>query len=150
MLVPRVHDPDLPQRAPPRAVGGCGETVLVSAPTPPGWPAAVPPPESPGWQVPAVSWLLDHCPPDYRAYAGWRRHPIALAWVARRHIDAQLVAMRQAYRDVRVELGDHVGPEGLQQVMADLEAEGVRLLAAQRSAALLFEAFSGKRFVPRL
>lgn len=97
-----------------------------------------------------MSWLLDHCPADYRGYAGWRRHPIALAWVARRHIDAQLAAMRQAYRDVRVELGEHVGPEGLAQVMADLEAEGVRLLAAKRSADLLLEAFSGKRFVPRL
>lgn len=110
----------------------------------------MPPPEAQGWQVPAVSWLLDHCPPDYRGYAGWRRHPIALAWVAGRHIDAQLVAMRQAYRDVRVELGDQLDPDGLRQVMADIEAEGVRLLAARRSAALLLEAFSGKRFVPRL
>lgn len=131
-------------------VGGLSHNGRMSAPVPPGWPSAVPPPEVDGWQVPAVSWLLDHCPADYRAYAGWRRHPIALAWVAGRHIDAQLVAMRQAYRDVRVELGDHVGPEGLAQVMADLEAEGVRLLAARRSAALLFEAFAGKRFVPRL
>mgnify|MGYP006143897815 CR=1 FL=1 len=39
--------------------------------------------------MPAVSWLLDHCPPDYRGYAGWRRYPVALAWVATRHIEAQ-------------------------------------------------------------
>jgi len=64
----------------------------------------VPPPESPGWQVPAASWLLDFCPADYRAYAGWRRNPVALAWLATRHIDAQLVAMRQAYREARVRI----------------------------------------------
>lgn len=131
-------------------VGGPGDTAAVSAPVPPGWPAAVPPPQAPGWQVPAVSWLLDHCPPDYRAYAAWRRHPVALAWVAGRHIDAQLVAMRQAYRDVRVELGEQLGPEALAAVMADLEAEGVRLLAARRAAGLVLEAMTGTRFVPRL
>lgn len=110
----------------------------------------MPPPESPGWQVPAVSWLLDHCPADYRAYAAWRRNPVALAWLATRHIDAQLVAMRQAYREARVELGEHVTAEGLAQVLADLEAEGVRLLAARRSAGLVYDALQGKRYVPRL
>lgn len=125
-----------------------------SSPTPgavpPGWPPLVPPPESSGWQVPAVSWLLDFCPADYRLYAGWRRQPVALAWIATRHIDAQLVAMRQAYREVRVELADHLTTEGLQQVLADLEAEGVRLLAARRSAGLVYDAFQGRRYVPRL
>src|SRR5512133_2415764 len=122
----------------------------VPTPGPPGWPKVVPPPESDGWQVPAVSWLLDQCPADYRGYAGWRRHPVALAWVATRHVEAQLVAMRQAYREARVELDDHVSSEGLAQILADLEAEGVRLLAARRSAQLIHEALQGKRFVPRL
>ena len=120
------------------------------AAVPPGWPPLVPPPESPGWQVPAASWLLDFCPADYRAYAGWRRNPVALAWLATRHIDAQLVAMRQAYREARVELGEHVTSEGLAQILADLEAEGVRLLAARRSAGLVYDALQGKRYVPRL
>ena len=100
--------------------------------------------------MPAVSWLLDHCPPDYRGYAGWRRYPVALAWVATRHIEAQLVAMRQAYREARVELGELVPADGLAQILADLEAEGVRLLAAKRSAGLLYDALQGKRYVPRL
>lgn len=123
---------------------------MANLPGPPGWPASVPPPEVEGWQVPAVSWLLDHCPADYRAYAGWRKHPLALAWVATRHIDAQLVAMRQAYREARVELGDHIPSEGLTEILGNLEAEGVRLLAARRSASLVLEALRGKRFVPRL
>ena len=32
--------------------------------------------------------------------------------------------MRQAYREVRVELGEHLTTDGLSQVLADLEARG--------------------------
>jgi hypothetical protein len=110
----------------------------------------VPPADSPGWQVPAVSWLLDHCPPDYRAYAAWRRNPVALAWVAVRHIDAQLEAMRQAYREVRVDLADLVSTEALSEIQSDLEAEGLRLRAAARGAGLLYDALQGKHYVSRL
>jgi hypothetical protein len=70
--------------------------------------------------------------------------------VATRHIEAQLVAMRQAYREARVELGELVPADGLAQILTDLEAEGVRLLAAKRSAGLLYDALQGKRYVPRL
>lgn len=118
--------------------------------TPPGWPQAVPPPDSPGWQAPAVSWLLDHCPSDYRGYDGWRKNPVALAWVAVRHIDAQLEAMRQAYREVRVDLGELISTEALAQIQSDLEAEGLRLRSAARAARLLYDAMQGKRYVPRL
>ena len=110
----------------------------------------MPPPDSPGWQVPAVSWLLDHCPSDYRGYAGWRKNPVALAWVAVRHIDAQLEAMRQAYREVRVDLGELVSTEALAQIQSDLEAEGLRLRSAARGARLMYDAMQGKRYVPRL
>lgn len=110
----------------------------------------MPPPDSPGWQLPAVAWLLDHCPSDYRAYAGWRKNPVALAWVAVRHIDAQLEAMRQAYREVRVDLGDLVSAEALSEIQSDLEAEGLRLRASARGAQLLYDALQGSRYVPRL
>lgn len=110
----------------------------------------MPPPEVQGWQVAAVSWLLDHCPSDYRMYAVWRRHPIALAWVTTHHLDAQLEAMRTAYRGLRVDLAEHVEPEGVAASLAALEAEGARLLAARRAASLLLEAMQGHTFVPRL
>jgi len=97
-----------------------------------------------------VSWLLDHCPADYRGYSGWRRNPVALAWVAVRHIDAQLEVMRQAYREVRVDLGDVVSPEALAQIQSDLETEGLRLRASARGARLLYDALQGKRYIPRL
>jgi hypothetical protein len=117
---------------------------------PPGWPPGVPPPGERGWDLRAADWLLDHCPPDYRMYAAWRRHPVALAWLAVRHLDAQLEAMRAAYREIRVELVDDIGPEGVTQVLADLECEGVRLVAARRAAGLLLDALRGLEFVPRL
>ena len=98
-----------------------------------------------------MSWLLDHCPADYRLYAGWRRYPVALAWLASRHVKAQLVAMRQAYREVRVELVDDIPPEAIVEVLRGIEREGVRLLAAEPEAfALIHDALQGKSFVPRL
>ncbi len=122
----------------------------MSALTPPGWPPGVPPPDAPGWRDRAVGWLLDHCPPDYRAYAGWRKHPVALAWLAQRHIAGQVEVIRQAYREARVEIGPHVTPEALAAILGHLEAEGLRLVAARRAAELVHEAMQGKRFVPRL
>ena len=72
--------------------------------------------------MPATSWLLDHCPPDYRGYAGWRKHPVALAWVATRHIDAQLEAMRGAIADpVPVSAMVH-GEYGLEGVFLGVRA----------------------------
>lgn len=97
-----------------------------------------------------MSWLLDHCPADYRGYPGWRKNPVALAWVAVRHIDADLEAMRQAYREVRVDLGDLVSTEALAEIQSDLGKEGLRLRASARSARLLYDGLQGKRYVPRL
>ena len=110
----------------------------------------MPPPGERGWDHRASAWLLDHCPPDYRLYPAWRRHPVALGWLTVRHLDAQLDAMRSAYREVRVDLVDDIGPEGVAQVLADLEVEGVRLLSARRAAGLLLDALRGLEFVPRL
>jgi len=59
---------------------------------------------------------------------------VALAWVAVRHIDAQLEAMRQAYREVRIDLGDLVSTEALSEIQSDLEAEGLRLRATGLNA----------------
>jgi hypothetical protein len=110
----------------------------------------VPPAQTPGWEERAVLWLLDQCPPDYRSYAGWRRHPIALAWLAGRHLDGQVVAMREAWREARVAIGPDVPPEALAEILTQIEKEGMRLRAAGRSAALLHEALQGKVFAPRL
>jgi hypothetical protein len=122
----------------------------MSAPVPPGWPDGVPPAHTPGWEDRAVLWLLDQCPPDYRAHDAWRRHPIALAWLAGKHLEGQVAAMRDAWREARVALGPHLPPQALPEVMAQIEAEGIRLLAASRATRLLLEALEGKVFAPRL
>ncbi|MFF5323963.1 hypothetical protein ACFY2Y_09565 [Janibacter hoylei] len=117
---------------------------------PPGWPDRVPPPAVRGWQPAAVSWLLDLCPPDYRGHAVLRRHPAALAWLADLHVAAQVDAMRQAYRTVRVDLAESL-PEGtIDALLVALEHEGLRLRSAQRSILLIREALDGSVFVDRL
>lgn len=117
---------------------------------PPGWPRGLPPPMVSGWEEPAIEWLLDQCPADFRAYRAWRRYPVALAWVATWHVEAQLNAMRECYRRIRVEVADDLPSRAVPQVMEHLSAEGLRLRAAHRSVLLVHEAFRGKNFVPRL
>lgn len=129
---------------------GKGTLGDVSANVPPGWPQGVPPAGAPGWTDRAVGWLLDRCPADYRRYVGLRKNPLALAWLAQRHLAGEVAVLRQAYREVRVEVGPHVTPEALAEILLALEAEGLRLVADRRSAELLHEALSGKVFVPRL
>ncbi|WP_392542258.1 hypothetical protein [Oryzobacter telluris] len=151
-----MFDP-VPPAAPPLRAGSPGSPARQRSASgagrsggPPGWPQGVPPPGERGWDHRASAWLLDHCPPDYRLYPAWRRHPVALGWLTVRHLDAQLGAMRSAYREVRVDLLDDIGPEGVAQVLADLEVEGVRLLSTRRAAGLLLDALRGLEFVPKL
>lgn len=123
---------------------------MTQAHAPPGWPRAVPPPDTPGWREAAVPWLLDQCPPEYRGYDVWRRYPEALAWIAARHVAGEVDAMRSAYRVARVELGESLPPQAIPQVVQALEAEGLRLRAVAHAADLVWQAMSGTRFVPRL
>lgn len=97
-----------------------------------------------------MAWLLDRCPADYRAQETWRKHPVALAWIAARHVEGQVEVMRDAYRRVRVDLADHVEPSALPGILGALEAEGLRLRADARAAALLRDAMEGATFRPRL
>lgn len=118
-------------------------TALRSGP--PGWPRAVPPAGSPGWQVAAASWLLDLCPSEFRGYPSLRRHLVLLTWLAGHHVDAQLVALRQAYRTIRVDLTDRLPAGAVDQAMTDIELEGVRLRAARRGTQLIAEALEDRR-----
>lgn len=102
----------------------------------------MPPPGVAGWEQAATSWLLDQCPADYRGYDAWRRHPVALGWVTVRHLQAELSAMRGAWRDVRPELGPLLPAGSLGDVLEALTAEGLRLRAALRSAEMMVEALS--------
>ena len=114
--------------------------MTPSARTPAGWPVGVAPPGAPDWQQSATSWLLDVCPPDYRGYPALRRHPVALAWLAARHVAAGREAIKRSLATVRAELGASLGPAATEDVVEALELESVRLLSVARGVALLTDA----------
>jgi len=122
----------------------------VAAYLPPGWPAGVHPPGSEGFEQTAVAWLLDALPADYRVHGVLRRHPIALAVLARHHLTACVAGARQGYRSVRTELGDVLPPQGIDAVLAVYRAEGSRLVDAARAADLIARALRGEVFSPQL
>ena len=122
----------------------------MSAPAPPGWPRAVPPPGVAGWQRRALGWLLDLCPPEYRGHAVLQRHPVVLAYLARHHVDGQLEAQRSAVATLRADLAGQVPPPAVEEVLEALDLEQARLLDAARGVRLVEQALHGRRYVPRL
>lgn len=123
---------------------------MVTGYVPPGWPAGVQPPGSEGFEQSAVSWLLDVVPPDYLLHGVLRRHPIALAALARRHLRACVEGARDGYRTARTELGPHLPPSAIEAVLTAYRSEGSRLAAATRAAELIERALHGEVFVPNM
>ena len=122
----------------------------MAQPLPPGWPAAVRPPQSPDWERSAVAWLFDLCPPDYRAHEVLRRYPVVLARLAREHCLAGVEAARRGLATVRADLAGAVPPEAVEATVSAYEREGARLTRAAAAVALVEDALAGKRWVPRL
>ena len=123
---------------------------MPDALTPPGWPPGVLPPHAPDWQGSAVAWLLELCPPDYRAHDVLRRHPVVLARFAAGHVGAGVEAARTGLRTLRHDLREVVGPEVVEAAVAAYDREGRRLVATGRQVALVDAALRGERHVPRL
>ena len=117
---------------------------------PPGWPAEVLPPAAPDWERSAVAWLLDLCPPDYRAHEVLRRHPVVLARFAAEHVEAAVQAARVGLATVRTDLRGVVPPDAVEAAIVAYEREGARLAGARRGIAMVDRALRGERFVPRL
>lgn len=117
---------------------------------PPGWPVQVLPPQAPDWERSAIGWLLDLCPPEYRAHEVLRRHPVVLARFAAGHVAAAVEAARNGIRTARAELRGVVPGEVIEAAIAAYEREGRRLLAVGREVALVDAALRGERHVPRL
>jgi len=117
---------------------------------PPGWPPDVLPPHAPEWERSAVGWLFDLVPPDYRAHAVLRRHPVVLARFAAGHLEAAVEAARRGLATVRADLRDVVPPEAVAAAVAAYEREGARLAVLRRQVGLVDHALRGHRFVPRL
>jgi len=121
----------------------------MSSDVPSGWPVGVHPPGSEGFEQTAVTWLLDVVPPDYRVHGVLRRHPVALAEMARHHLAACVQGAREGYRAVRAELGAQLPRHGLEAVLAAYRAEGSRLVSTARAVELVERALRGEMFTPR-
>ncbi len=122
----------------------------MAAYLPPGWPSGVHPPGSADFETSAVAWMLDVVPPDYRLYGVLRRHPVALATMARHHVAACVQGAREGYRSARTELGGVLPAAGVDAVLAAYGTEGRRLVDIARAVDLVGRALRGEVFTPRL
>lgn len=116
---------------------------------PPGWPEPVLPPQAPDWERSAVAWLLDQCPPDYRAYDVLRRHPRVLGRFAAAHLDGAIAATEQGLRTVRTDLGD-LPVDVVEAAVSAFDRERHRLRTARHAVDLVERALRGETWVPRL
>jgi predicted anti-sigma-YlaC factor YlaD len=117
---------------------------------PPGWPAEVRPPGAPDWERTAANWLLDLCPPDYRRYAGLRRHVVVLARFAVLHVEAGQAACRRGLSEARSDLGQVASPAVVEAAVQTFQLEEARLIGVRRAVGLVEEALRGRRYVARL
>ncbi len=106
---------------------------------PAGWPRDLPPPTSPEFDDRVTGWLLDRGPAELRG-SPVRHLPVALARIVARVLAGQLEGVRGAYAAARADLGDRLTPDQIDVVQSALEAEGARLLTAQREVTLVEEA----------
>src|SRR6201995_6191435 len=112
----------------------------MAAYLPPGWPTGVHPPDSDDFETTAVAWLLEIVPPDFRLHGVLRRHPVALAALARHHTEACVEGARAGYRTARTELGEAVPPHVIDAVLDAYRTEGRRLAAMAKGVVLIEQA----------
>jgi hypothetical protein len=124
--------------------------AIMAAYIPPDWPTGVHPPGTEDFETTAVDWLLGVVPPDYRLHGVLRRHPAALAAMARHHTQACVEGARAAYRSARTELGEAIPPHAVDAVLAAYRTEGRRLAANARAVALVERALHGEMFAPKI
>ncbi len=117
---------------------------------PPGWSAGVHPPGSPDFERSAIGWLLSAIPPDYVLHGVLRRHPIALATLARHHLSACVEGARNGYRTARAELGPYLPQAAVEAVLTAYRSEGKRLAETAQAADLVERALRGEVFVRQL
>ncbi len=118
--------------------------------SPPGWPDAVRPPGSPGWEGTAAVFLLDCCPADFRAYPVLRRHPVVLARFAAVYVSAHQEASAGALGTLRTGLAGQVPPEAVQAAVDAWEEQAALLVRRRREVGLVEDALRGRTFVQRL
>jgi hypothetical protein len=117
---------------------------------PPGWPARVRPPGAPDWEASAVAFLLDCCPPDFRAYRVLRNHPVVLARFAARFVESQHRETQEGLAEIRTSLKDEVPAEVIEAAAQAWLTEDARLARARRSVQLIEHALRGQAFIRKL
>jgi hypothetical protein len=115
---------------------------------PPDWPAEVRPPDTEDWELSAVAWLLDLLPGEWRAHDVLRRHPVLLARLASRQLEATLEATRDAWRTLRRDVRGQLPPDVVEAAMSAYETEGARFAARVREVAAVGQALAGRRWIP--
>jgi hypothetical protein len=128
----------------------CDDLPMSSYVAPPGWPAAVRPPDAPDWERTAVAWLLDICPPEYRGYPALRRHPAVLARFAVLHVEGCQHAVNRGLSEARGVLRDVAGQGAVEEAVETWHRESARLLGERRAVGLVEEALRGRRYRARL
>jgi len=116
----------------------------MAAYIPPGWPTGVHPPGSEDFEATAIAWLLDVVPPDFRLHGVLRRHPVALAAMARHHTQACVEGARAGYRTARTDLGEMLPPHAIDAVLTAYRAEGRRLANTAKAVVLIEQALRGE------
>jgi hypothetical protein len=101
------------------------------------------PPGSEDFEATAIAWLLDVVPPDFRLHGVLRRHPTALAAMARHHTQA-------CVEGARAELGETLPPHAIDALLAAYRTEGRRLAANAKAVVLIEQALRGDVFTPQL
>jgi hypothetical protein len=117
---------------------------------PPGWPVKVRPPGAPDWESTAISFLLDCCPPDFRAYRVLRNHPIVLARFAARFVEGQHRCSQEGIAEIRTSLKDLVASGVIEAAAEAWLAEHARLARTRRAVQLVEQALRGQAFVRKL
>ena len=103
----------------------------------PPWPAQVRPPGATGWEATAIAYLLDCCPPDFRAYRVLRNHPVVLAQFATHFVNGQHEASQRGLAAVRTSISEHVDAEVVEAATQAWLEQGARLARTRRAVALI-------------
>lgn len=115
---------------------------------PAGWPPAVHPPGSDGFEASAVAWLLDILPRGYREQKRVHRYPVGLAVIARHHAEASVGGARHGYRTIRAELSAWLSSDEIDAVLMIYGTAGKRQVAVARAVVLVEEALRQQGFRP--
>jgi hypothetical protein len=86
---------------------------------------------------------------EYRQYGVLRRHPAALASLARYYALGCAEGARRGYRTPRRELAEHVPPHAVDGLLAAYRQEGFKLAVTSRGVELVKRALRGEAFTPR-